>query len=199
MRYLKELRELRTIIDYTVSMKACREVLETTAGNVAEAVLLLEQLGDFVPKKFGPETDQGVIFSYSHPGNKLAIMIEINCTTDEMSSTEEFTSFCNKVALQIANMYPEYVSRNDIPQSILSQKRRSIVRFLRASNRNIKPERWQYVVNSLFDRWISEIVLLEQKWIKDTSKTIDDLREELISQTGEYIRIKRFVRWELGD
>lgn len=137
MKYLKELKELRIITDCTVSITACHEVLRSTGGDVGEAVLLLEGWGDFVPKKRGPETDQGIIYSYSHPGNKLAIMVEINCATDEVSSTPEFQEFCERVALQIAHMYPEYVSKDEIPSSLLAQKRRTIVRQLKVSNKLI--------------------------------------------------------------
>ena len=199
MKYIKELKELRIITDNTVSITACHEVLVSTAGNIGEAVLLLEGWGDFVPKQRGPETDQGIIYSYSHPGQKLAIMVEVNCATDKASTTPEFQEFCKRVALQIANMYPEYVSKEDIPVSLIAQKRRTIIRQLKSSNRNVKPSRWQYVVGYQFDRWITEVCLLEQKFVENPAVTIDDLRKELISKTGEYIQIKRFIRWELGD
>lgn len=199
MKYFKELRELRKITDNTVSLAACKEVLLSTNGDVTESASLLEKWGDFIPKKIGPETDQGIIYSYTHPGNKLSIMIEVNCATDEVSNTPEFKEFCEKLGLQIANMYPVYVSREDIPPSLLSQKKRSIVRYLKSSNRNIKPDRWQYAIDSQLNRWISEVVLYEQRWVENPEFTIDDLRKKLISKTGEYIRIKRFIRWELGD
>jgi len=181
-----------------VGIMECKSALVETNGDLDKAVELLRKKGvATAEKRSGRETKEGVIESYIHPGNKLGVLLEINCETDFVAKTEDFKAFAKDVAMQIAATNAVVVSREDYPQEEIDKELE--IYKTQAKNEG-KPENIieRYVQGKL-EKYFQESVLLEQGFIKDPNKSVKDLMNEVIAKTGENIQIKRFVRYQLGE
>ena len=178
----------------------CKKALESTNGDVEKAVELLREKGlAKAAKKLsaGRTMNEGLIESYLHFNRRLGVLVEINCETDFVANTEAFRNFCKDVALHIANMKPEYVRREDVPEAVV-QAERDLQR--RRALEEGKPENIaDKVVEGRMNTFFSELVLLEQSFLKDDSKTISQLLSETVAEVGESIEIRRFARFSLGE
>jgi len=174
----------------------CRKALEAANGDFDKAVEFLRKKGlAKAAKKAGREASEGVIETYVHGGGRIGVMLELNCETDFVARSEVFRKLAHELALQIAAMSPQYVRDEDIPQEVLD-KEAEIARE-RAKG---KPEHVvQRIVDGMLDKFKNEAVLLRQAYIRDDTKTIQDLLNEHIASIGENIVVRRFVRWELGE
>ena len=187
---LTKLRELTG-----AGMMDCKNALVEAGGDLKGAQDVIRKKGlDIAKKKSTREVREGQITSYIHAGGKLGVLLEINCETDFVAKNETFQSFIRDVAMQIAAAHPLYVSPENIPAADLEKEK--AVFFEQVKD---KPEqvRNKIIEGKLAKRY-EDICLLNQKFIKDDSRTVQDLLTEFIAKIGENIIIRRFVRFEVG-
>jgi elongation factor Ts len=187
---LTKLRELTG-----AGMMDCKNALVEAGGDLKGAQDVIRKKGlDIAKKKSTREAREGQITSYIHAGGKLGVLLEINCETDFVAKNETFQSFIRDIAMQIAAAHPLYVSSNDIPAAELEKEK--AVFFEQVKD---KPEavRTKIIEGKLVKRY-EDICLLNQKFIKDDSRTVQDILTEFIAKIGENIIIRRFVRFEVG-
>lgn len=176
----------------------CQNALKETNSDIEKAIDLLRQKGlAAAQKKAGRETKEGVISSYIHAGNKIGVLVEVNCETDFVARNEEFQEFVKDVALQIAAAHPLYVKREDVPEE---QIKREKAVYLGQAKEMGKPEAaWDKIVQGKLEKFFQENCLLEQSFIKDPNVTIKDILTQKIAKLGENISIARFTRYQLGQ
>jgi len=176
----------------------CKKALEEADGDMEKAYELLRERGaQIADKKASRVAREGLIEAYVHPGGKIGVIVEVNCETDFVARTDVFKQFVHDVALQIAAMAPEYVSKEDIPEEVL-EKEKEIYRKQALSEG--KPENIvERIVEGRLQKFYQEKVLLEQPFIKDEEKTIEEYRREIVAKVGENIVIRRFTRYVLGE
>lgn len=190
---IKELREATG-----AGMMNCKKALQETEGNYNEAVKLLRQKGlAFADKKVGRQTCEGLIGCYIHTGGKLGVLYEINCETDFVARRPEFQEFSKNIGMQIvACPTVAYVSINDIPDEVIE-----IEKSIESTKEdlNSKPEEIKTkIINDRINKNLKTRSLLDQPFIKDTTQTVENVMKQLISITGENIKITRFVKFQLG-
>jgi elongation factor Ts len=189
---VKELRE-RT----QAGLLDCKNALSETDGDMDKAVEYLRKKGlSKAAKKAGRIATEGAVYSYVH-GGRVGVLVEVNCETDFVAKTEGFLGFCHDVALQIAAMNPQAVTREEMDVAKVEAER-AILRE-KALNEG-KPEKIvDKIVDGQVNKFFSETVLMEQKFVKDDKKTIEEVQRELIATIGENVKVRRFVRYELGE
>jgi elongation factor Ts len=178
-------------------MMDCKKALSENAGDMEKAIDFLRQKGLAVAaKRAGRATSEGVIETYIHAGGKLGVMVELNCETDFVAKTDDFREFARDVAMHIAAANPVSLTREDVPVDIVERERQIYVQQALDSG---KPENIvEKMVTGKIDRFLSEICLLEQQFIKNPEKSIQDMLTELIGKMGENVSIRRFVRFQVG-
>jgi elongation factor Ts len=189
------LQELR---DHTgLGLMDCRKALEETAGDFDQALEMLRKKGASVAaKRADKETGEGIVKAYIHPGDRLGVLIEVNCETDFVANTDAVRQFAQDLCLQIAANKALYVSSEQVDQNFLEHEK-SIFKEQMANSG--KPEKIiDQVVEGKIKKLYSDICLLDQQFIKNDQLTVRDVLQELIAKTGESIRIRRFCRFELG-
>jgi elongation factor Ts len=179
-------------------MMDCKMALVEAQGDMEEALKLLRKKGmASADKKSSRAANEGMIDCYIHPGAKVGVMIEVNCETDFVARNEEFRAFVHDVAMHVAAASPTWVSREDIPQDVLDAELEIYAAQAKASG---KPDGVvQKIAEGKLAKWYTEVVLLEQEFVRDPEKTIDTLRRELVGKIGENIEIRRFARFRVGD
>lgn len=179
-------------------MMDCKMALTEAQGDMEEAVKLLRKKGmASADKKASRAANEGMIDYYIHPGAKVGVLVEVNCETDFVARNPEFTNFVHDVAMHIAAASPAYVSREDVPEGIVAGEIEIYSEQAKASG---KPEAViQKIAEGKLNKWYADVVLLEQQFVKDTDKTIDALRRELVGKIGENVEIRRFARFRVGD
>ena len=190
---VKDLRE-RT----GAGMMDCKKALLQSDGDLDKAIDFLRKSGIAKAEKKGSRTaSEGIIYSYIHHGDKLGVLLELNCETDFVAKTEGFNVLANNLAMQIAATNPISIDRDSIDKNYL-QKEESIFRDQALSSG--KPENVvDKIVKGKLEKLYSEICLLDQLYIKDTDKKISDLLNEAIATLGENIVIARFIRFAVGE
>jgi elongation factor Ts len=189
---VKELRDKTN-----AGMMDCKKALGETAGDMEKAVDLLRQKGLAVAaKRAGRETKEGVVESYIHAGAKLGVMVEVGCETDFVAKTDDFKAFAKDVAMHIAAVNPIAVSREEVPADIL-QREKDI--YINQALESGKPQQIiEKMVGGKVEKYLADICLLEQKYVKNPDLTIQDLLNELVGKMGENISIKKFARFQIG-
>lgn len=190
---VKELREKTG-----AGMMDCKNALIAKDGNIEEAVDYLREKGlAAAAKKAGRIAAEGVVESYIHMGGRIGVLVEVNCETDFVAKTDDFGRLAKDIAMHIAASKPEYVSRKDIPAEIL-EREKGIYRTI-AENEG-KPEHIiDRIVEGRIDKYVEEICLLNQPFVKDTDLTVQELLTAQIAKIGENISIRRFARFERGE
>ncbi len=190
---IKELRE-RT----AAGLLDCKKALTETDGDMDKAVDFLRKKGlAAAAKKAGRAATEGVVTSYVHSNNRIGVLLEVNCETDFVSQNADFRQFCADVAMQVAAMNPSGVRREDMDTAKIEGERALLREKALAEG---KPEKMvDRIVEGQIGKFYSEHVLLEQKFVKDDKKTIEQYQTEIVAKLGENIRIRRFVRFELGE
>jgi len=190
---VKELREKTG-----AGMMDCKKALGETDGDFEAAVKLLREKGVAkAAKREGRATAEGVIATYVHPGDKLGVLVEVNCETDFVARTEKFQEFARDIAMHIAAINPLFVTRDEVDQDSL-EKEREIYR--QQALNDGKPEKIiDKIVDGRLEKYYSEIVLLEQPFVKDNDQTVEGLLKEASATLGENVVIKRFSRFRLGE
>ncbi len=189
---IKELREKTG-----AGMLDCRNALKKTDGDIEKAVDLLREKGlSTAAKKSSRVAAEGLVESYIH-GGRIGALVEVNSETDYVAKNEEFINFVKDVAMQVAAINPKYVSRDDVPEDVVAREREVLTQQVINSG---KPEHIaEKIVNGRMDKFYEQHCLLEQKFIKDSDMTIQDLLNEKIAKIGENLVIRRFERFEVGE
>ncbi|MCK5215511.1 MAG: elongation factor Ts [Candidatus Omnitrophica bacterium] len=167
---IKELREQTScgVID-------CKKALEEAKGDIAKAKVLLQKRGlEIAAKKGSRLAKEGRIEGYVHMGNKIAVLVEVNCETDFVARNEKFCAFTKDLAMHIAAVNPKYIKEEDVPEDVLVEAKDK-------------------------EAFIKESCLLQQPFVKDASRTIQDYLNNMISKIGENILIGRFIRYKVGE
>jgi len=191
---IKDLRE-RT----GAGMSDCKKALTETTGDMDKAIEYLRKKGiASAAKKATRIAAEGTVLSYLH-GSRIGVLVEVNCETDFVARNPDFVGFAKEVAMQVAAMNPQFVSADEIPASLLEKERAVRVEQAKQSG---KPEAvLGKIVDGQLAKWQREICLLDQVWVKDPEgkKDIRSLLTELVAKTGENVRVRRFVRYEVGE
>jgi elongation factor Ts len=190
---VKELRE-RT----GVGLMDCKRALQEAGGDIDEAITLLRTMGKAkAAKKAGRRASEGRVESYIHMGGKIGVMLELNCETDFVARNEDFIELARDLAMHIAAAGPRFVGRDDVDQAALEAERHVYREQAVAEG---KPEAiLDKIVEGKVGRYLSEVCLLEQQFVKDGDKKVADLITEAITTLGENIVISRFARFALGE
>ena len=176
----------------------CRKALEVAEGDFDKAVDYLREKGlAKAAKRVDREAKDGLVVSYIHGGGRIGVLLEVNCETDFVARTDEFKGLVNDIALQIAAMSPQYVKREDIPASVIEHERQL---YRAQALEEGKPEAVvDRIIDGRMEKFYKDTSLLEQAFIRDEERTIDDLVKEQITKTGENMVVRRFARFELGE
>ncbi len=175
----------------------CKRALEAAGGDLEAAIGILRERGlAAAAKKADREAREGLVGSYIHAGGKLGVLIEVNCETDFVARTEEFGRLVRDLAVQVAGLAPRWVDVADIPAEVVEAKRAEL---LAEPATAAKPEAVRgQIVDGQLRKWFREVCLLEQPF-RDEERTVRDLINERIAALGENIRVRRFVRFALGE
>jgi len=189
---VKELRDKTN-----AGMMDCKKALTETGGDMEKAVDLLRQKGLAVAaKRSGREAKEGIVETYIHAGGKLGVLVEVVCETDFVAKTDDFKAFARDIAMHIAAINPVAISREEVPADLL-QREKDI--YINQAIESGKPQQIaEKMVSGKMEKYLSEICLLEQKFVKNQELTVQDLLNELILKMGENISIRRFTRYQIG-
>ncbi len=191
--------EVKKLRDMTgAGMMDCKSALIETDGDIEKAVDYLRKKGiASAQKREGREAKEGAIITYVHPGNRLGVMVEVNCETDFVAKTNEFQLFVKDIAMQIAATNPTAIHREDVPKEVV-EKELDIYRTQMKEEK--KPAAViDKIVQGKLEKFYQEVVLLEQGFVKDPNKAVKEYLFEVSGKLGEHISIRRFVRFQLGE
>lgn len=179
-------------------MMDCKKALTETNGNMEKAVEFLREKGiATAAKKAGRIAAEGIVDSYIHMGGKVGVLVEVNCETDFVARGDKFKELVHDVALQIAAAKPLYVSREEVPAETI-EKEKEILR-IQAINEGKPAAIAEKMVEGRIKKYYEDFCLLDQKFVKDPEKTVNDIIVEATAQIGEKISVRRFVRYEMGE
>ena len=189
-------KELRSVTG--AGVLDCKNALEEANGDFDKAVELLKKKGlAAAAKRAGRAAKDGIIGHYVHMDGRVAALVEVNCETDFVARTEEFQTLAHDLAMQVVAGRPQYLSKEDVPAEVLEEERAKYRAEMQDAG---KPEHIiDRIVEGKLQKFYTEVCLLEQPFIKDDDLTVKDLIAQTIARTGENIRVRRFVRYELGE
>jgi len=189
---VKELRE-----ETSLPMMDCKKALTEAGGDKVKAKEILRKLGmDMALKRSTRTAAQGWIGTYQHFNGRIGVMIEINCETDFVAKSDAFQNMIKEIAMHIAMAEPHYVTRDQVPADVLEKEKSIIAEQMK----NIPPQaREKALVGKLEKGFYADRVLMDQPYVRDTKQKISDLVHQVAAQTGENIKIRRFVRYMLGE
>ena len=181
-----------------VGMMDCKKALVESNGDIDKAFDILRKSGIAkAKKKSGRDAKEGLIFSYIHPGSKLGVILELNCETDFVANTDDFTDLAKEISMHIAATSPISVNIEDVGDDVISKEKEI---FIDQAKNSGKPDNIiEKMVEGRIKKFYQENVLLEQTFVKDPSKTIKDLIAEKVGVLGENILISRFSRYQIGE
>jgi elongation factor Ts len=193
LHLVKELREKTG-----AGLLDCQKALGEAQGDVDKAIRLLRERGlAKAAKKSTRAATDGVIGSYIHPGGKIGVLIEVNCETDFVAKTSEFQQLVKDLAMQVAAAAPRWVAREDVPPEEIESERDI---FRTQARQSGKPEKViERIVEGQIDRFYKDVCLLEQPFIKQSDRTVDEIVKEAIVRFGVNVAVRRFARFELGE
>jgi elongation factor Ts len=192
-------QDVKALRDLTgAGIVACRDALTEAGGDLDKATELLRTRGEAqAAKRAGEEAREGVVQSYIHAGNRIGVLVEVDCQTDFVARNDKFVEFARDLALHIAAAQPLAVTEDDVPAE--DRERETRIATEQAADRpeNVR----ERIVTGKLDKWLDEVVLLRQKHVnedKHGGKTIEDLRAALSAETRENVVIRRFARFAVG-
>jgi elongation factor Ts len=194
-------REVKALRDRTgAGMLACRDALSEASGDIEKAVEILRAKGEAkAAKRAGTEASEGVVQSYIHAGNKIGVLVEVNCETDFVARNEKFVEFAREVALHIAASPATLsVTEDEVPEDVRASEERIATEQASDKPENVR----ERIVKGKLDKWLDEVVLLRQSHVnpdKHDGKTIEELRAALAAEMGENVVIRRYARFAVGD
>jgi elongation factor Ts len=175
----------------------CKRALEESGGDYEKAALYLRAKGlSTAAGKADRAVREGIVTSYIHHGSRLGVLLELNCETDFVARTDDFQQLARELAMQVAGLAPQYVSRDEVPVEVLEEQKRT---FAADAERDGRPaDRIPMIVEGKLNKWLESVSLLDQPY-RDTDRKIGDLISEKIALFGENIRVARFVRMGVGE
>ena len=191
--------EVKKLRDMTgAGMMDCKKALLETKGDVEKAVEYLRKKGiASAQKRSDRAANEGVIVSYIHPGDRLGVMLEMNCETDFVAKTDEFKAAAKNIAMQIAASNPIAIHREDIPESVIKKEMEI---FRSQAEKGDKPAAVvEKILQGKLEKYFQEVVLTEQSYVKEQSKTVKEYLMEISGKLGENMSVRRFVRYQLGE
>jgi elongation factor Ts len=193
-------KDVKALRDRTgAGMMDCKAALTEAGGDVDKAIDILRVKGQAQAAKRGDRVaSEGQVASYIHAGGKIGVLVEVNCETDFVARNEDFQEFVRDVALHIAALNPQYVSEEDVSDEAKAAESRIFEEQASDKPENVRPK----IVEGRIKKWLEEVVLLNQEHVnkdKHGGKTIEELRAETASKTGENIVIRRFTRYQVGE
>lgn len=190
-KIVKQLREKTN-----AGMMDCKRALEEANGDLAKAETILRTKGiASADKKSSRATKEGIVASYIHLQGKVGVLVEVNCETDFVAKNENFRTFVKDITLHIAAAHPLYVSRDDVPSSLIESEREIYKGQVKEKPANVVDK----IVDGKLEKFYSTVCLLEQGFIKNPDQTINDLVKSKIAELGENIIIRRFTRYLVGE
>jgi len=181
-----------------VGMMDCKKALVEAKGDIDKAFDILRKSGVAkAQKKAGRSAKEGNVISYIHPGSKLGVLLELNCETDFVANTDDFTQLGNDIAMHIAATNPLCVNKEEVSKEILNKERE--IYFDQAKKQNKPDEIIEKMVEGRVQKFYKESVLVEQQFVKDSAKSIKDIITDAIGKLGENIVVTRFTRFQLGE
>ncbi len=188
---VKKLRE-----ETGAGMMECKNALNETGGDFEKAKLVLRKRGIAIAdKKSARAAKEGIIASYIHVGDKVGVLVEINCESDFVARNPDFREFVKNITLQIAAAEPRYVAREDVPAAIVEREKE----IAAAQVKNKPPQAITKIVEGKLDKFYQTVCLLEQGYVRDQNQTVKDLVTTTVAKLGENILIRRFIRWKVGE
>jgi elongation factor Ts len=176
----------------------CTNALAEADDDVDTAVDILRKKGlASAAKKVGRITQEGIIDAYIHPGDRLGVLLEVNCETDFVARTQEFKRFVRDIALQIAASEPIAVDRKELPSEVIEREKEIYASMVKNSKKT--SETIEKIVKGKLEKFYSDVCLLEQPFVKTPGKTVSEYIKEQIAKFGENIVVRRFVRFRLGE
>lgn len=193
----KTVKQLRDMTG--APMMDCKSALTETGGDVEQARNVLRKRGQQVADKAsGRSVSEGLIYGYAHHNGKLGVMVEIVCETDFVAMNEDFKAFCHGVALSVTAFNPPYLDKDSVPAEAI-EKERAIVTEMTMESMAGKPENViEKAITGRMEKWFGEQTLMDKPYVPDDSKTVEQMRTELVGKIGENIQVRRFMRMELG-
>jgi elongation factor Ts len=175
----------------------CKKALVACDGDIDKAIDLLREKGlAKAVSKSSREAGDGMVFSYIHAGGKLGVLVELNCETDFVARTEDFQGLGKEIAIQIAATDPSFIRLEDVPADVVEHEKGLYRVQLEADK---KPEQvWEKIIEGKLGAYYKENCLIQQPYIRDESKTIEELIKAMIAKTGENIVVARFARFKIG-
>jgi len=176
----------------------CRKALEASAGNFESAAAYLREKGlAAAAKRAGRQASDGCVEAYVHPGSRIAVLLELNCETDFVARTDDFKTLAHDLALHIAFAAPRYLTREDVPEEVVERERASYrIQALEEG----KPEHVvDRIVEGRLEKFYQQACLMEQPFVRDEDKTVQELITEAIAKFGENVVMRRFVRYKVGE
>jgi elongation factor Ts len=190
---------VKTLREQTgAGMMDCKRALEETSGDLAKAAVRLREKGlAAAAKKAGRATSEGLVTAYIHPGGRVGVLVEVNCETDFVARTDEFTSLCRDVAMQVAASSPRWVRREEVPEADLEGEKA----ILAAQARNEgKPDRIvEQMVAGRIKKFYADWCLYDQPFVKNPDVTVGEWIQQVVAKVGENIQVRRFTRYGLGE
>jgi len=183
-------------------MMECKTALVESAGDEEKAIEILRKRGlATASKKSGRVAAEGLVHSYIHAGGKIGVLVEVNCETDFTARSEEFRTLVHDIAMQIAAAEPRFVQKEDVPPAVLDKEREIALEQARSDpkNENKPAPVLEKIVEGRLVKFYQEACLMEQPFIRDQNKMVGDLIRQLIQNTGENIRVRRFERYKMGE
>ncbi len=178
-------------------MMDCKRALDETGGDMEKAAAILRERGvAAAAKKAGRDAREGLVSSYIHTGGRIGVLIEVNCETDFVARTDQFQVLVRSLAMQVAGLRPLYPTIESIPADVLEAKQAQLLAdpAVAAKPEAVRPK----ILEGQLKKWYSDVVLLEQPF-RDTDQTVAALITDAVATIGENIRVRRFVRYELGE
>jgi len=176
----------------------CKQALLEAGGDIQKAQDILREKGSVVAiKRSARETQEGLVSSYVHSGNKLGVLLEINCETDFVAKTSEFSQLAKELAMQIAAMDPLWIKPEDVPKEVIEKEKEIYKKQVQESG---KPEKViEKIAQGRLEKYFTQVCLLEQPYIKNPKLKVKDLITESITKLGENIKVGRFTRLKVGE
>jgi elongation factor Ts len=190
---VKQLREMTG-----AGMMECKKALAETGGDLEKAVDTLRKSGAAkAEKRSGRTANEGRVDAYIHPGNRVGVLVEVNCETDFVARTDEFGELVRSIAMQVAAAGAEYVRREEVPPELVARERDILLAQVEGQG---KPAAiLEKIIDGKLNKFFAEVCLLEQPYIRDDKRTVSDIVQDAISKTGENIVVRRFARFRLGQ
>jgi elongation factor Ts len=183
-------------------MMECKKALTEAEGDEEKAIENLRKHGlASATKKEGRVAAEGLVNAYIHAGGKIGVLLEVNCQTDFVARTEEFRAFVHDLAMHITAAEPRYTNKDDVPSDVLEKEREIALEQAHLDPKNAgKPQQvLDKIVEGRISKFYQETCLMEQAFVKDQNITVGDLVRQMISKTGENIRVRRFTRYKMGE